>query len=232
MQILPGTEFPSITNMSPYSRSMLSGLVDIGDLLYSVEDKSRRETVVRGLDIASVVQLILGTPNSWVKLGILRENSGVDVPPAPVMVEPYSRLEAIVRRDLSTSKPEAGLGVLFYKAKYEHLGVEQADGSVHFPIIVQALTGDGSACQSGSVLPGDIVNEINGEDIRAQEITSITEKLRGTPGASVRLKIERGIRYPVVFCHSNPSAAFRAPDDAYYVQVLTFPLNACSYGHS
>jgi hypothetical protein len=70
-------------------------------------------------------------------------------------------------------------------------------------------------------------------------VTQVTQKLRGTPGTKVKMVrksvavldssflysvalqvLDRGERYPIVFSHVQPDAAFKAPSDARYHQVL------------
>ena len=89
-------------------------MLDVGDLLYTVNGK-----LVRGLDISEVVKLIVGMPNSRVRLEVLRENSAVEIPPTPVMIAPYERKEVVLQRKLGPSDPRdsqiAGLGLLFHK---------------------------------------------------------------------------------------------------------------------
>ncbi len=78
---------------------------------------------VRGLDIPSVVQKIIGPPNSRVTLEIFRPNDTAFIPPTPVMVAPFERKELIIRRELTSqdiarNSKVAGLGILFHKVLY------------------------------------------------------------------------------------------------------------------
>jgi C-terminal processing protease CtpA/Prc len=89
-------------------------LLDIGDLLYSVNGK-----LVRDLGIPDVVKLIIGQPNSRVKLEVFRQNDAVGIHPTPVMVAPFDRKTIELERKLGPNDPRdsqtAGLGILFHK---------------------------------------------------------------------------------------------------------------------
>jgi C-terminal processing protease CtpA/Prc len=93
------------------------GLLDIGDMLHTVDGKP-----VRGLDLSGVVKLILGRPNSRVSLEVYRENQVVETLPTPVMVAPFSRKEIQLERKLgpneSRSSRVAGVGILFHKVPF------------------------------------------------------------------------------------------------------------------
>ena len=95
----------------------------------------------------------------------------------------------------------------------------------------------------GLIQPGDFLVEIDGVDVTNLTVSQITQKLRGPPLSSVRLVklgnefsttrilypllsivmslqlIDRGERFPIVFSHTKPDAAFKAPKEAFYVQA-------------
>ena len=58
----------------------------------------------------------------------------------------------------------------------------------------------------------DVLNPANETIVRTIELHDV---------ASVDQVIDRGERYPYVFSHVSPDAAFKAPHDAEYVQVCT-----------
>ena len=93
---------------------LTSGLLDIGDMLHTVDGRS-----VRGMDISGVVKLILGKPNSRVSLEVYRQNEVVETLPTPVMVAPFSRKEIQLERKLGPNDARnsrvAGVGILFHK---------------------------------------------------------------------------------------------------------------------
>ena len=63
--------------------------------------------------------MIVGMPNSRVRLEVLRENSAAEIPPTPVMIAPYERKEIVLQRKLGLNDPRdsqvAGLGLFFHK---------------------------------------------------------------------------------------------------------------------
>jgi len=225
-KIIPNFPLPVITSLSPYGRAVLSGLVDVGDLLHTVDGES-----VRGLEISAVVQKIIGPPNSRVSLEIYRPNETSRISPTPVMVAPFQRMDLTIRRELTPqdkarSSKIAGLGILFHKANYEGVHLPSTN-DMGYPVIIQAISPEGSAGRNGSLKPGDLIIEIDGIDTRGLQVQDVTEKLRGPPSSEVRLTIERGEQYPIVFSHVSPNSAFKAPKDAYYIQVfLWFAMSA------
>ena len=82
--------------------------------MYTVDKKP-----VHGLNIAEVVQLITGAPNSRVELHLFRSKESLDIPPTPTMIAPFHRKEIVLLRKLDPSEPRtstvAGLGILFHK---------------------------------------------------------------------------------------------------------------------
>jgi hypothetical protein len=101
----------------------LAGLVDVGDLLHTVDGVS-----VRGLEISAVVQKIIGPANSRVTLEIFRPRETAHIPPTPVMIAPFQHQEIVLKRALTAQdnakgSKVAGLGILFHKVtKFQLLG--------------------------------------------------------------------------------------------------------------
>jgi hypothetical protein len=100
------------------TRLSLTGLVDVGDLLHTVDGES-----VRGLQISAIVQKIVGLPNARVTLEIFRRRETAHVPPTPVMIAPFNRQEIVLKRELTAQDTAkgikvAGLGILFHKVTY------------------------------------------------------------------------------------------------------------------
>jgi carboxyl-terminal processing protease len=75
--------------------------------------------------------------------------------------------------------------------------------------------------------PGDLITEINGEPTNALTMDDVLARLRGAPGAEVRLVIRRGekLEFPVTLTRAVievPTTKFAMIDDIGYLKLLTF----------
>ena len=88
----------------------------MGDLLHTVDGEP-----TRGLEISAVVRKIVGPPNARVTLGIRRPRASAHIPPTPVVMAPFQRVEIVLRRGPAPQQAAAsyskvaGIGVLFQK---------------------------------------------------------------------------------------------------------------------
>jgi C-terminal processing protease CtpA/Prc len=99
---------------------VFTGLLDVGDLLHTVDGESVRE-----LEISAVVQKMIGPPNARVTLEIFRPRATAHIPPTPVMISPFNRQEIVLKRELTAQDTArgskiAGLGILFHKVTGFH----------------------------------------------------------------------------------------------------------------
>jgi hypothetical protein len=91
--------------------------MDIGDIISKIDNKP-----VKGLEMADLVQMIVGASGSRVEMEILRTTEMVGTLPSPVMVGPFRKLHIDVRRKSTVDNATtAGLGILFHKVNDFHL---------------------------------------------------------------------------------------------------------------
>lgn len=65
----------------------------------------------------------------------------------------------------------------------------------HFPIIANPY--EGKPAQKNGVLAGDRIISVNGWETKGQELSDVSDHLRGTPGTTVTLRLEReGVKKP------------------------------------
>ena len=140
-----------------------SGLVDIGDIISTIDGES-----VKGCDIPKLVSKIVGTPGSRVQLELLRPIEMSGTAPSPVMIGPFDTLQVEIKRLPNPANPEApaGLGVLFHKViardkpiQNSHLTtisqeISRTGAAKGTPIVIQSLNPAGAAYASGKVFRG------------------------------------------------------------------------------
>ena len=137
LQLLPECPLPVLISLAPYGRAALSGtifdikkhlllalkrlsagLLDVGDLLYSVD-----KTPVKALQIPAIVHLIVGPENSRVTLEVFRRRALADILPPPVVIAPFARKEIVLQRRAerhasqngTAAGPVAGIGIRVQK---------------------------------------------------------------------------------------------------------------------
>jgi Periplasmic protease len=82
---------------------------------------------------------------------------------------------------------------------FEGIGATvETDEKTGYTRIVAPLAG--SPAEAAGIRAGDLIIEINGEDIAGQDITTVVSKVRGPAGSQVTLRIRReGVAEPLTF---------------------------------
>jgi carboxyl-terminal processing protease len=85
---------------------------------------------------------------------------------------------------------ELAINMTHLDGELEGIGATvETDAKTGYTRIVSPMPG--SPAEAAGVLPGDLLIEINGEDIAGQDITTVVSKVRGQAGTSVALSIQR-----------------------------------------